>query len=117
MPSTPEEELELQTETQTTQVELNPRSAALRAELADVIDSSDFQLTLKVSFDALFAQFAQSLDAAFTIPPHSEQAKFTELPERQARLVKLLPKASREMYTILNSNPNEYVEVSVVSQS
>lgn len=79
------------------------------------MDSVDFKLVLKALLDSLYNQLSQSLDSVFLpIPRLNTSQVAVQLPQRQVKLVKLLPRASNEAHVLLNSNPNGYIDVSLL---
>lgn len=99
---------------------LNPVTPALRRllnETSDCLDSADCLLVRKLSLDRLFSHLCSALEGPFR-PTRVEHAydggqgsRFEDVTERTARLASLLPTVARQTHLILNSLPNEYMEV------
>lgn len=84
-------------------------------ETSDCLDAPDCTLVRKLCLDRLFTHLVLSLEAPFR-PTQTDfgaqGSRFEDVTERTARLASLLPSVARQSHVILNSMPNEYVQVS-----
>lgn len=66
--------------------------------------------------DTLFSQLVGALEGPFrcSLAAAGSGSRFEDVTEKTARLAGLLPTMARQTHLILNSMPNEYVEVSVL---
>ena len=127
MPMTEQQELDVlkQGGVPAHDLHINAELRRILDETSDFLESRDFIVVQRSCLDHLFSTLLSSLDPMFreAVEPssqsapddhfqHPQLARFTELAEKSARLVNLLPAVSREGHAILKGSPNEYVEVS-----
>lgn len=100
-----------------------PVTAELRRllnETSDCLDAPDCTLVRKLCLDRLFTHLVLSLETPFRpaldAGPSAQGSRFEDVTERTTRLASLLPTVARQSHVILNSMPNEYVQVSTPTQ-
>lgn len=112
---------------------------ALLDETSDIIESPDFLSVLSLSLDRVFSVFDATMRPSFGVQPipqapsnrtndeHVEPSpppRFMELMDgvdderfgKKVRLAALFPAVARQSQLALHGNPNEYVEVSLLTK-
>lgn len=92
---------------------IDPRLRRLLDESRALLSSTDGQRVQRASLDVGFTRLTNALEVAFRSPAPGvgDDARFSAVGRKTARLANLLPSITRSSHAILTGFPNEYVEV------